>query len=850
MRQKNTILLSALAMGICALQANAQVANYALSFDKAGMVNCGSMPAMAGRESYSIQLWICPETWVPGATIMSQGNSWSIAIGQEEGTIELSVGKSTLAITSSDLKCNQWSQITVVCDQGDAKALVNGIQVAQAELNPMPIDGSDLTIGGGYIGRIDEVRLWSEALTDDYNYFINNTLNLHAPQWTDLAAYYKMDQIDCAHLVDYKGIEETEIEYNNHGVLSPEGVVRVKVEDNSGLPYLINGAYTNNERFFDRAIPREQYLLSNDLIILGIESLADGHVRVMTPNNHAQAVGNVAYLAECEGRQGVAQFDGSGYMELSERTMEPTVTEGATDGYTFETWFLVDQWVKDAYLFRKESDDAAQGFSVRLGEEGQLIVRCNGVNYGAKLDITAGEWHHIGIVPRNTGVARTTYLFVYDGVGKSATASLCDGGTDCTPLNLDTMKAFIGENFQGKLDNTMLWNMNFDAAAVKSHSASVPMPGFGITLTSMNMQKANTCLLFDDSSCLGWDSYSQDHWRDIMTSAYDGYAGYTVRISVKSHNGWQNTIADAERRKIFAADLAEISEGYDGVELDLEWMDGLQTNLGLLAREIRAALPEGKTFFISCHAYGAYRFPLEDMALVDGFTFQQYGPQTTYFSWDNYVNTTRNFQNYGFENSKIMTSYATTTSQGSNGNGTVAVSGVRNGFFDAEGFSAEVNSGELNGFSYVFTGPMQTYQRAAYCVENNLQGIFYWDMGNDVPVEHPFNLAKWASYGLNANVDRHITHVDVKHATNSISSVAADKSSATMKLAKSADGSRAIIHGVENPAKAVLYSPLGTIINSQNVSHSAIDLTSIAKGMFVVMVTDTNGNTYSSKFVN
>ena len=28
-------------------------------------------------------------------------------------------------------------------------------------------------------------------------------------------------------------------------------------------------------------------------------------------------------------------------------------------------------------------------------------------------------------------------------------------------------------------------------------------------------------------------------------------------------------------------------------------------------------------------------------------------------------------------------------------------------------------------------------------------------------MEHPYNLAKWCSYGLNANVDKLVTHVDV-----------------------------------------------------------------------------------------
>ena len=69
---------------------------------------------------------------------------------------------------------------------------------------------------------------------------------------------------------------------------------------------------------------------------------------------------------------------------------------------------------------------------------------------------------------------------------------------------------------------------------------------------------------------------------------------------------------------------------------------------------------------------------------------------------------------------------------------------------------------DATGLTYYFTGPLQTYKRAKHVVDNQYHGIFYWDMGNDVPVRHQYNLAKWCSYALNANVDTLVTHVDVK----------------------------------------------------------------------------------------
>ena len=842
------LLISAV-IATAAMSAHGQVANYALSLAEGGSVDCGPMTEINGAASYTLQLWLCPDAWTVDAAIVSRGNAFKLALGESEGKAVMTVGGKQLQIASSALAVGQWSQITVICDNGEAKALVNGEEAGAGMLPAISATNDILVIGGKYAGRVDELRIWKSALASQYNYFINNTLNIHAPQWDDLAAYYKMDQSDCANLVDYKGIETPEAERNNHGIFSAEGVQRTLVTDNAGLPYLVNGAYTANERFYDRGIERDQYLLSNDLIILGVESLPSGHVRVVTPNNHAAATGGVAYMDECDGRTGVASFDGTGKLTAPARTFSPTISSGVTNGYTFETWMYIDEWVKDAYLFRKETADSKQGFSVRLGEQGQIFVRCNGEEYGANLNVTEKEWHHIGIVPRNGDTPRQTYLFVYDGIGKSATTSLCSGGTDCTPTGIDELEATLGEGYKGKLDDTMIWDMSFDAAAVKQHSQAVPMPGFGIVLISSQMQKANACYLYDKAEDLGFSSYSQDNWRDIMMSAYEGYAGARVRISVKSHEGWQTTIANAERRKLFAADLGEIAKGYDGVELDLEWMDGTQTNLGLLAQEIRAALPEGKTLFISCHAYGAYRFPLGDMPVVDGFTFQQYGPQPTFFSWDSYVNSVKAFKNYGFENEKIMTSYATTTSRGINGSQQREIAGVKDGFFTAEGFEPTDNSAVKDGYTYSFTGPDQTYRRAAYCVENGLQGIFYWDMGNDLPVASPYNLAKWCSYGLNANVDRYVDKVEVKHGESGVQSVTADNKGEKLTVKIARGGDTAYVSGVEGAMTASVYSIAGAQMSAQPINDGAFAVSELSKGIYVVKVTTGNGASYATRII-
>ena len=60
---------------------------------------------------------------------------------------------------------------------------------------------------------------------------------------------------------------------------------------------------------------------------------------------------------------------------------------------------------------------------------------------------------------------------------------------------------------------------------------------------------------------------------------------------------------------------------------------------------------------------------------------------------------------------------------------------------------------------------MQVYKRAKYFVDNQMQVIFYWDMGNDVKPAHQYSLARWCNYGLSSNVDSLVTEVRVNHPT-------------------------------------------------------------------------------------
>lgn len=153
------------------------------------------------------------------------------------GEILFKSGGTSLSASSAALVPGNWVQYTLVCDNGRATAMINGAEAASGQLAAIPADAGEFTIGGGYSGRIDEIRLWKAVLADRYDRFIFNTINRWNPQWDDLHVYYKMDQDGCANLVDYKVIEAAEApEFNNHGIMSASGVRRVSAADNTAMP--------------------------------------------------------------------------------------------------------------------------------------------------------------------------------------------------------------------------------------------------------------------------------------------------------------------------------------------------------------------------------------------------------------------------------------------------------------------------------------------------------------------------------------------------------------------------------------------------------------------------------------
>lgn len=843
---------------ITAASLTAQVQNYALHLDAESSVDCGQMPQLDGLDSFSMQMWINPDNWSEGAILLSRGENLKVSLGTP-GTVVFTVGNTELNAVSEELAAGKWAQVSLYCLEGSATVRVNNKPAGEAMVGAIiPSEESFIIGGNGYQGRIDEIRLWKNIPSSEFEYYTFNTLNKWMPDYSNLLVYYKMDQELCEHLVDYVVID-VEKDYNNHGILAG-GAKKVAVTDNDLMPYLLNSAYTANERFFDRVIPREQYLLSNDIIILGIESSATGHLSYVNPCNHAVLDGDAKHLAEFEGRNGVMSFDGNGCLVAPESTM------GSNNNFAFEAWLYLDEWVDGAYLFKKETEDGLQGFSVSLGKtnvageepKNALIVRVNGNNWRVPDKLTVGKWNHVAVSYKGGTSATDVFYFCINGEGVKPRLKYHDGGKDGIPAGNEECKAYFGQNLKGKLDEIAIWRMSFNPTDIKNHMNELPMVTLDKQVVAQTLMSSDTYYSFENAEDPGFDYYSQDNWLRIMKSAYDGYRGARFYISVKTPRGYNDSnlnslIGSAKWRKNFANDCAKLVGPYEGIELDLEWVYNW-SNYGLLAKEIREALPEGKIFRISTHNV-TYKYPLEKMDLVDGFTFQQYGPQYKHFFYSEFERHCNDFINYGYPRNKIMTSYSTTTSRGSNGS---PIKGVKDGFFTEDYVpNGESESRNFNGEDFWFTGPLQTYKRAKFTRENKLMGIFYWDMGNDTWDKNSdgtytmskWNLARWCSYALNSNVDRLITEVEIRR-YNSIGSITATDNTPSKVYVTPSPAENTITVSVEGDlVKNVSINNIAGALVLESEEATDIDVSALSPGIYVMAVTTASCSVLSTKFI-
>ncbi|MDD4199104.1 MAG: glycosyl hydrolase family 18 protein [Paludibacter sp.] len=833
----------------------AQVDNYSLKLTASGFIEAGCVNEINSLESYTIQAWINPSIWTPGAAIFTRGNNdsrFDLCLGNQSGEIVLHAGTQFASVSSSGLAAGKWAQITIIYHQNNIKAYVNNILVLNttAQLS-IPISYEKFVLGSNFSGRIDEFRVWSGVLSSDY-FLWRNTVNKYHPQWDNLIVYYKFDQNLCPNIVDYT--------FKHHGIFSGTGAVREKVTDNTAFKYRIHSAYTDFSRFADRGVEKEKYLLSNDIIMLGVESKSDGTITIPFPYNEG-TVTNGNYLSSYNGRNGVLSLNGTGAkMSVGNKALIPDTK------YSFHTWIYLETWTEGAFIFKKEASDS-QGFSIRLGDAttNELIVRLNGQEFKrpvptARVSNPVGSWWHLGIVAFSLDMGATkTFMFTFNGFGYFPNSSGAPATSPSTllPLGVENTAAVIGENLNAKLDETVIWHTDLTEAQITSYMNALPMPGFGKVVTAQTVfYKMNSFWNYDNPDNIGYDLYSYKHFMGIIRSAFDGYRGHTVRMSVRGHDNWQSTVASDAKRKTMAAGIVAAAAEFDGIDLDFEWCyDGTCfNNYGLLIEEIGKIMPQEKIFTVSPH-YVSYALNPKYMQYVDYFNFQIYGPSANMFKWSTYLDAYNKFIAQGYPKEKIILSFATTTSKGyEDAAGTIQTTaapiGVRTGLLDGS-YTPDMNVVlDSNGRYRFITGVNQTRDRSDFIHDYDLAGIMYWDLGNDVLTSHPYSLPKTSNFALASNVDTIITQVDME--PNAVTHMLFHKPETMVVFPNPAnDYIQLKISEEENIDAIRIYTATGQLIDTKQQVNlfQKINVSHLPKGFYCIRLHTQSGKVYSSGFI-
>ncbi|WP_430809636.1 MULTISPECIES: LamG-like jellyroll fold domain-containing protein [unclassified Carboxylicivirga] len=818
----------------------AQVDNYALSMPTGSGVTLNELTALSNSDSYTLQFWMNPGVWSPGATILSTGTQ---ALRTELGTenkLLFKVGERTLTISSPALMAGKWCHLSLVYAKGQASVYVNGIVQTTETINlDLPVSLGSLSLGGNnYEGRLDELRFWNTAISDPFFLMWRNTVNKHHPNYANLVAYYKFDQDQCPNVVDYQ--------MKHHGTFTGSAD-RSLVADNQAFKYRRSVAYTDFARWADREIDADKYLLSNDLIILSLEVNSAGEVNIPFADNKG-SVSNGNYLSEYQGRQGVLALNGLGaQMNVGAKAFNPK------DKYAFSSWIYLEEWTEGAFIFQKEKSDT-EGFSIRLGDEARktIVVRINGVDYLRPNNMEVKKWVHLGVAAYSTNNYNVFHASfngeTYPAINMEVSVH------DYQVSGLESTPALIGVNLNAKLDETVLWNAYRSSDNMKAAMTETPMPSDTRKVEAQTLFVMDSYWDYNRPENVGYDSYSYKHFISIMRSHYEGHRGYMIRGGFKGFSGWEDRFADPAFRSKFADEVARIAPEFDGIDLDFEWCyDGTcWDNYGKVIEAIRAKFPADKVLTVTPH-YVAYTLPQQYVDKVDYFPFQIYGPGKHVFLYSTYVDALNRFTAGGrYPKEKIVLSYATTTSRGYDAvtdveNKGVAPTGVRNGLLD-NGYTPDMNSViDGSGYRRYITGYNQVIDRCEFIHDNDLGGIMYWDMGNDVKTSHPYSLAKAASFSLNSNVDPLITSVD----TTPTGMEDIENTAGQMRVFPNPVKS---VLNIEMPAgerlrSGKVFNTRGAVVREIAEAQVQVPVQALNTGLYFIQIESDTNTSYTSKFI-
>lgn len=861
---KKTTFALALAMS-CSM--SAQTVNYALDNPQGkGHVAVCTLTELNETQEATIQMWLKPTVW-KDARLLSQDN-FSLET-TAAGKIVLRTGDKE-AVIYPKASLNKWFQLTVVINKGVVYAYVNNQRVVVAgrvaeTFTPSvwTINHLGCTIGDGFQGSIDEIRIWSSAL-EQKDFYWRNTLNPYTPDTSTLVAYWKCDQEQCENLVDYK--------MRHHGEFYEMG--RKEVADNNQFKYRVVSGYTSLMRFTDRGnINKDMFRMTNDVILLTGRIQEDGSLLGEYADNSLEAT-QAGYLASFDGREGLMDFQGKGSVMTAKdsRLMgdpRTATSYGPTTQISVGAWIYIDEWAEGAKIMSQYKDDA-NCFIVSLGnpEEQELKVNICGTVASLKGKIQAGKWQYVTVY-FNASVGSpsdASWEPVRIGVGEmngDEFVSQIYGRTvvDGTAVEMSgddmTITAFpallgatftLGQDLDGKLDEVMVWAS--DRSAQMANDATEP---YQWNVGSWPNVFLNAYWKGDDPENPGKDYQTYKYMTDIIRGYLEGTRGAKVRLGIIYQGGekWKTQVLNKEENlDNLIRDLKTYITYFDGVDVDLEWMyNASDWNVynhivERIAKEVMVDHPD-KNLTCSLHSVSYNGFNKDLFDYVDYFTFQLYGPNLDPTDYDYYTNAYNSFINYGYPKDKILLSYSILTQNGT-------VEGYKDLFekygLDDTKYTPSLTSWNCNGTVKKFNSVELVRQKQDFVIDKDVRGTMYFDMGNDLKVTDSKSLIHAQNEVISSNVDTLITEVDMSHV---ISTGINDLNTGSDNLAKitMAHGSNEItvdLNDSQQDALVEIYTLEGIKENSGNVKKSATFSVSGQRQVYLVRVAQ-NGKVQTEK---
>ncbi|MBT9449515.1 hypothetical protein ICN84_05430 [Akkermansia glycaniphila] len=447
---------------------------------------------------------------------------------------------------------------------------------------------------------------------------------------------------------------------------------------------------------------------TTDIIYMNASVAADGSLTGVS-DFRATKFNGVTWQKAHAGREGVFAFKGpKAFMSIPGIVLPQDLKT-----FTFEASYA-PQGAQNAELIR--SGD------FRIAWKGDTLSIQNGANtyQGSIPAVPAGQWVQLGCIVKE-GIPS---LFVN---GKAV--ALLPGQSQ--PLTSIGNATLIGTGYTGMMDELRVWK---EARPVGRLGRDIS-PTWADRLLYFHLPA-------DTGRSMGEDKASWASQIAWIRSRLRNPADHMVRLGIAG-GAWKDMLRDPKARQKFAGEIASIVNRYklDGVDLDFEWIEGPYKgdaparqwdNYADLAQRIRKAQPD-MCFTISLHVV-CYRMPKKGIDAVDYFTFQNYGPSSARYPFDDFTRSLAAFRKQGFPDSKIMLSVPF------QGTGDAKADSVRlysdivaqHPNLPPTADTAEFTYPDGTKRKMTFNGPATIRKKCEYAKAQKLRGIMYWDMGGDV----------------------------------------------------------------------------------------------------------------------